>query len=59
MIPSYTATDATVNWRARPDLRLSAGVRDAFNSGHSEYQGFSTISTIPRSFFVSVSYQPR
>ena len=59
VIPSYTATDATVNWRARPDLRLSAGVRDAFNSGHSEYQGFSTISTIPRSFFVSVSYQPR
>jgi iron complex outermembrane recepter protein len=59
VIPSYTATDATVNWRARQDLQFSVGVKDAFTSGHSEYQGFSTISEIPRSFFVSLSYQPR
>jgi iron complex outermembrane receptor protein len=59
VIPSYTATDITANWLARKDLRLSVGVRDAFDKGHSEYQGFSTVSEIPRSFFVSVDYQPR
>jgi iron complex outermembrane recepter protein len=59
VIPSYTSTDLTINWRARPDVQVSFGVRDAFKRGHAEYQGFSTISEIPRSAFVSVSFEPR
>jgi iron complex outermembrane receptor protein len=58
-IPSYTAADLVVNWQAHPTLRLSAGVRNAFDGGHAEYQGFSTVSEIPRSAFVSLTYQPR
>jgi len=58
-IPAYTATDFTINWKAREDLQLSLGVRDAFNSGHAEYQGFASISEIPRSAFVTLAYQPR
>jgi iron complex outermembrane receptor protein len=58
-IPAYTATNLTINWKAREDLQLSLGVRDAFNSSHAEYQGFSSISEIPRSAFVTLSYQPR
>jgi iron complex outermembrane receptor protein len=59
VIPSYTATDLTVNWRVRQAIQLSLGVRDAFERRHAEYQGFSTISEIPRSAFVSVIFQPR
>jgi iron complex outermembrane receptor protein len=59
VIPSYTATDVTLNWLARKDLQLSWGVRDAFDSAHAEYQGFSTISEIPRAFFLSLNYSPR
>ena len=59
LIPSYTATDLTLSWRPRNDLKLWTGVRDAFDRRHAEYQGFSTISEVPRSFFVSLTYQPR
>lgn len=58
-IPSYTATNFTVNWRAREDLRFSFGVRDAFDRAHAEYQGFSSISEIPRSVFIALNLQTR
>ncbi len=58
-IPSYTATDFAGNWLIRKGLQLSLGIRNAFDSHHAEYQGFSTISEIPRSGFISLSYQPR
>ena len=58
-IPSYAATDVTVNWNPRSDLRLTAGVRNAFDRGHAEYQGFSTVSEIPRSAFVALSFSMR
>lgn len=57
-IPSYTATDITGNWRPRKGLKLTLGIRNAFDSGHAEYQGFSTISEIPRFAFVGLTYQP-
>lgn len=57
-ISSYTATDFTGNWRVRKDLKLSLGIRNAFDNGHAEYQGFSTISEIPRSAFIALTYQP-
>jgi outer membrane receptor protein involved in Fe transport len=59
VISSYTATDFTGNWRVRDDLRLSLGIRNAFDDRHAEYQGFSTISEIPRSAFIALTYQPR
>jgi iron complex outermembrane receptor protein len=55
-IKSYTATDLTLNWSIQKDLRLTAGLRDVFDQGHMEYQGFSTRSEIPRSAFVTLSY---
>jgi iron complex outermembrane receptor protein len=57
-IPAYTATDLTLNWTAGEGLRVALGVRDAFNNGHAEYQGFSSISEIPRSAFITLTYQP-
>jgi iron complex outermembrane receptor protein len=58
IIPSYTATDLTLNWIAGRDVQVSLGVRDAFNRRHAEYQGFSTVSEIPRSAFISVTFEP-
>jgi iron complex outermembrane receptor protein len=58
-IPSYSATDLTLNWRVRPELQVSLGVRDAFDRRHAEYQGFSSVSEIPRSAFVALTWQPR
>ena len=58
-IPSYTATDFTVNWRVRQGLQLAAGVRNAFDRSHAEYQGFASVSEIPRSAFVQLTYEPR
>lgn len=58
VIPSYTATDMTLNWKAQENLQLALGVRNAFDSRHAEYQGFSSISEIPRSVFVSLTYSP-
>jgi iron complex outermembrane receptor protein len=55
-IPAYTATDMTLNWSLQRGVRFTAGVRDAFDKGHAEYQGFSTVSEIPRSGFVAISY---
>jgi iron complex outermembrane recepter protein len=57
VIPAYTATDFSLNWQVREFLQLTLGVRDAFNRGHAEYQGFASISEIPRSAFVTLSYQ--
>jgi iron complex outermembrane receptor protein len=54
-IPAYTATDITLNWQARNGLALVLGVRDAFNGGHAEYQGFASVSEIPRSVFVTLA----
>ncbi len=58
VIQSYTSTDITANWRVRRDLQISLGVRGAFDKRHPEYQGFSTISEIPRSAFLALTYQP-
>jgi iron complex outermembrane receptor protein len=56
-IPAYTATDFAINWRAHEGLQVSLGVRDAFDRAHAEYQGFASVSEIPRSAFVTLSYQ--
>jgi len=58
-IPSYTAADFTLNWRAPAGLQLSLGVRNAFDNRHVEFAGFASTSEIPRSAFVALVYQPR
>ena len=58
LIPAYTATDVVLNWKASADFQVTVGVRDAFNRGHVEYQGFTSISEIPRSAFITLTYQP-
>lgn len=58
-IPSYTATDVTLNWRVRPGLQLTAGVRNAFDPRHVEYQSFQGQAEIPRHGFIGLTYQPR
>jgi hypothetical protein len=51
VIPSYTATDLTLDWHVARDVQPSLGI--------AEYQGFSTVSEIPRSAFLSISFNPR
>ena len=56
VIAAYTATDLTLNWVVRKDIRLTAGVRDLFDRRHLEYQGFASLSGVPRAGFMAISY---
>lgn len=57
-VPAYTAADLQLNWNARRDLQLSLGVRNAFDARHVEFDSGSFTAEIPRSVFVSASWQP-
>lgn len=57
-VPAYTAVDLQAIWRLRRDLQVSLGVRNAFDRRHVEYASGRYTGEIPRSAFVSLTYQP-
>ncbi len=57
-VPAYTAADLQLNWSARRDLQLSLGVRNAFDARHVEFDSGGLTAEIPRSVFLSASWQP-
>lgn len=56
LVPAYTAVDAQFNWRPRPDVGLSLGVRNALDRRHVEFDSGAFTGEIPRSAFVAVTF---
>src|SRR5690606_19789252 len=53
-VPSYTAVDASIGWRAHADLTLRATIMSAADALHSEYGPSPTRSEQDRGFYLSV-----
>ncbi len=52
-VPSYTAVDARIGWKPRPDLELSLTGQNLFG-GHAEFSSVSTRSELKRSVFFKI-----
>ncbi len=57
-VPAYTAADLQLGWNVRRDLRLSFGVRNAFDARHVEFDSGRFTGRIPRSVLFSLTWQP-
>jgi iron complex outermembrane receptor protein len=57
-VPSYTAVDARLGWRARPWAELSVAVQNAFDTGHPEWGVSTARAEFPRAAFVRVDLRP-
>jgi iron complex outermembrane receptor protein len=51
-VPAYTALDARLGWRVRPDLELSLALRNIGDSRHAEWGSAANRAEIGRSAFV-------
>lgn len=58
-VPAYTSADMHLSWQPQPAITLTAGVRNAFDQRHIEYDGGALAAEMPRTFFLSVVYQPQ
>ena len=48
VVPAYTAFDARLAWRPRPDVELSLTGQNLFGTEHVEFGPAATASVIPR-----------
>jgi iron complex outermembrane receptor protein len=53
-VPSYTAIDVRLGWKARPNVDLSVTGQNLFGSGHGELTDIATRSELGRTVFVSL-----
>ncbi|HEX6996224.1 MAG TPA: TonB-dependent receptor [Gammaproteobacteria bacterium] len=56
-VPRYTAVDARLAWRARPDLSFELLLQNLFDEGHPEFGPPPVHSEIPRSALLDVSWR--
>jgi iron complex outermembrane receptor protein len=57
VVPAYTAFDARLAWRPRPDLELSLTGQNLFGTEHVEFGPAASASVIPRSIFFNVLWR--
>ncbi len=53
-VPAYTALDARLGWRPRPDVELSLTFQNLFDPGHIEFGAPATASEMERGVFFKV-----
>jgi iron complex outermembrane receptor protein len=56
-VPAYSAVDARLGWRPRPDLELSVTAQNLFDPQHIEFGAPTTASEIARSVFFKVVWR--
>jgi iron complex outermembrane receptor protein len=58
-IPQHLRGDLRIGWRPLAQIEFSAGVRDAFEANHLEYEStrFNQLSQVPRNFYVKGAWR--
>jgi iron complex outermembrane receptor protein len=58
-IPQHLRGDLHIGWRVAPKVELSAGVQDAFEARHLEYEStrFNQISEVPRNIYGRLTWR--
>jgi iron complex outermembrane recepter protein len=55
-VPAYTAVDARLGWKLKPNLELSLAAQN-LNGAHAEYSPLATRSDMPRALSVKLVWQ--